>query len=286
MKNSKNEYVITDVNFRLAGAMGLTCAAGWDEASALANLMLNKSENEIFAPLKLKHSTQYVIRTYNNVVTKTAPTIAFDLDGTILNSFDRHKKVLTNALNNYGISINTEDYIQSKRDGLNNIKYLEKKGLDKNIIDKVQNFWLQNIEKEEFLKLDYLYENSEKLLNQLKQNSNLILITARNNEKSCKVQLKNLQLEKYFSEIYIVNSGAQTPKLKADILTDTLAQEMYGDTESDKKACEIAQIKFNPVSHGFRKIELLVQNTPPRAKSKKNLIFINFNSFLTNKEAV
>ena len=42
MKNQNDEFVITDVNLRLAGGMSLSATAGWDEISALAKIMLDK----------------------------------------------------------------------------------------------------------------------------------------------------------------------------------------------------------------------------------------------------
>ena len=287
MKNSKNEFVITDVNYRLAGAMGLSYEAGWDEVSALANIMMDKNDDEIFSSFKLNHSVQYVLRTYNNLVTKSIDTIAFDLDGTILNSFDRHKYVLSIALKKYDVSLNLDDYITSKRMGLNNIKYLIKKGVDRILADNIQTFWIKNIENYEYLKLDFIYPQALKLLNKLKENSNLVLITARNNKQTCKVQINNLKLDSYFSEIYIVDSCKNTPILKSEVLINTLAKEMYGDTETDMLACRIADIKFNPVFYGFRDKNLLNQTPPPGSKNKvlNNILFVKIHNFFHKKEA-
>ncbi|WP_243546894.1 ATP-grasp domain-containing protein [Pseudodesulfovibrio tunisiensis] len=70
MKNSQNNFVITDVNFRLAGGMSISYAGGWDEASALAHCLLQYSEKKIFAPLQLRHKEQWVSRVYTEVVTQ------------------------------------------------------------------------------------------------------------------------------------------------------------------------------------------------------------------------
>lgn len=70
MKNSNNDYVVTDVNLRLAGGMSLSYAAGWDEVSALADILLGKNKNEIFKRFNLSSKTQYVVRAYTDIVTK------------------------------------------------------------------------------------------------------------------------------------------------------------------------------------------------------------------------
>ena len=71
MKNNKNEFVITDVNFRLAGGMGLSYKAGWDEISALADTWLEKSEKEIFSHFKLNCKKQWIVRVYEDIITKS-----------------------------------------------------------------------------------------------------------------------------------------------------------------------------------------------------------------------
>lgn len=71
MKNSKGQFVITDVNLRLAGGIGLSYKAGWDEISALANIWLDKKEKEIFSHLKLNFKKQWITRVYEEIITKT-----------------------------------------------------------------------------------------------------------------------------------------------------------------------------------------------------------------------
>ena len=70
MKNATGETVITDVNLRMAGGMSMSCAAGWDEASAIINILLNKSTREVFETLKLNTAEQYVVRAYTDIITK------------------------------------------------------------------------------------------------------------------------------------------------------------------------------------------------------------------------
>lgn len=245
MKNSKNDFVITDVNLRLAGATGLSYAAGWDEVSAIANYILKKSEDEIFSSLKLNAPVQYSIRTYCDIITKTCALIAYDLDGTILNSFERHIKVMELALKKYGVKLDLSDFIEQKRQGLNNIKYLEKKGVPLQLREKIQNFWIKNIENEEFLNLDFLYPD-------FKIEKNSILITARRNKENCLKQLDKLQIKNLFSDIFIVEPSKNAAELKAKILTEKNVYKMYGDSETDKTACKLSGTEFIPCYHGFR----------------------------------
>lgn len=70
MKNNQDKYVVTDVNFRFAGGMALSHKAGWDESSALIALILDRPEKEIFSNLKLNFEKQWIVRVYDEIITK------------------------------------------------------------------------------------------------------------------------------------------------------------------------------------------------------------------------
>ena len=255
MKNSIDKFVITDVNFRFAGGMSLAYAAGWDEVSALANIMLNKSEDEVLATVPEKIQTQYVVRAYSDIVTKIdSPTIAFDFDGTLLDSRNRHGIVLKDILNKFNIDIDVSDLIEFKRNNKSNIDYLISKGIEENLAKEIQIQWIKNIEKEEYLTLDILYNNTIEILEKYSKENDLILVTARNNKVGLQNQINKFGLRKYFKEIYVVNSGKNTSELKAEILKRKNAVLMFGDTLSDKKAADIAGIEFEHFNNGFHLI--------------------------------
>ena len=261
MKNDKNEFVITDINLRFAAGMSLTYAAGWDEVSSIGNLMLGNGEEKIFEPLNLNCPVQYVTRAYTDIVTKKVKKIiGFDLDGTILNSFDRHTAVLSDALKIYNITLNLSDFIDSKRNGSSTYEYLISKNIPSKTANEINKYWCNHIEDEKYLVSDFLYANVEKKLKDLSKDNELILITARNNRKNCLNQLKKLGITKYFSEIHIVKSDANTYKQKARILKESKVSVYIGDTESDKEACDISGIKFEPVFYGFRTEKYLTKN--------------------------
>ena len=70
MKNKDEKFVITDINLRFAGGMALSYKAGWDEASALAEVILGKSEEDIFKNLNLNYEKQWIVRVYDEIITK------------------------------------------------------------------------------------------------------------------------------------------------------------------------------------------------------------------------
>lgn len=125
MKDYSGEYVCTDLNLRTAGGMALSDAIGWDEVSALANIMLGKDESTIAQTVNKKICEQYVVRHYEEVVTKKVNNrIAFDLDGTLLDSRKRHEIVMADVLKKYEIALDTSTLVTFKSDGKNNIDWL------------------------------------------------------------------------------------------------------------------------------------------------------------------
>ncbi|MBE6452193.1 MAG: ATP-grasp domain-containing protein [Alphaproteobacteria bacterium] len=259
MKNQQDEYVITDVNLRTAGGMSLSYAAGWDEVSALAKIMIGKNDiSEIFATLPQQIHPRYIVRAYTDIVTKIEkPVIAFDFDGTLLDSRERHKIVLDDVLVSKNINIDTSDLVEFKRNGKNNIDFLISKGVEQSIAQEVQSEWIRLIENEKYLEQDILYPNTIEILERHSKENNLILVTARNNKTGLRNQIDKFDLRKYFKEIYVVNSDQNTSAKKADILIKENVVEFIGDTLSDKKAADIAKIVFTHVNDGFHKKEII-----------------------------
>ena len=256
MKNQNGDFVITDVNLRLAGGMSLSAAAGWDEISALAKIMLNKSEDKIFETLPEKIQPQYIVRAYTDIITKIEkPIIAFDFDGTLLDSRKRHQVVLNDILKEYNIGLDTSDLIEFKRNNKNNVDYLISKSINENLAKEIQTKWIDNIEIEEYLELDVLYPETIEILKKYSKDNDLILVTARNNENGLQNQIDKFDLRKYFKEIYVVNSGKNIRESKAEILKKENAIKFFGDTLSDKKSADDAGVEFEHFNEGFHSRE-------------------------------
>lgn len=252
MKNNNYEYVITDVNLRLAGGMSLSCAGGWDEASALAEVMQEKSQESIFSHLTLNTPVQYIIRAYTDIVTQQKlGVIAIDLDGTLLNSANRHQIVLDSVLKKYQLNVNTSNLNEFKNSGHNNIEFLKNNGVSESLAKEMQSQWIEHIEDEIYLATDVLYKDTLHFLEKLSSNYELILLTARKNKIGTEKQISNLRLNKFFKKIIIVSDA----KLKSAALSENNVQLMIGDTETDWSAAVNAGIAFKMLNRGFRNKE-------------------------------
>ena len=254
MKNSEDKFVITDVNLKLAGGMGLSYSAGWDEVSGVAKILLGKSDEDIFTTMPKINGTKWAVRAYTDIITKEEkPVVAFDLDGTLLDSRERHKIVLDDVLKQFGLSLNTSDLIDFKSDGKNNKEYLIYKGVPEAEAEKIQNEWIKNIEKECYLNLDKLYNNTLDLLKNSLKDYKIILVTARNNKEGLYNQLEKLKIKDCFSEIFVVKADKNVTESKAEILRKENAVKYTGDTKSDYMAAKTANIDFEYHEHGFHK---------------------------------
>ena len=73
--------------------MSLSYAAGWDEVTSLAKVMLG--EERVVESVNNEVPEQYIVRAYTDIVTKKIQDkIGFDFDGTILDSRRRHEVLM------------------------------------------------------------------------------------------------------------------------------------------------------------------------------------------------
>lgn len=253
MRNSAGNPVVTDVNLRAAAGMSLSYAAGWDEVSALAKIMLNEGQEQILKTVSNPIIEQYVIRAYTDIVTKKIRgRIAFDLDGTLLDSRERHASLMSKILSLKGIDIPTIDLVSFKSNGYNNIDWLQSKGIPFNDALEINAMWVRDIETPKYLSCDQLFDGVRELLNDLSKEFELYIITARNNKESLQIQLKDLNILQFFSEVIIVDSDAITPKRKSEELKMRCIDVFVGDTESDYEAAQSSGCRFFASTYGFR----------------------------------
>lgn len=185
----------------------------------------------------------------------------FDIDGTLVNSKLRHSVLLKDILIKYGKTIPAnfeDDYINSKCSGLSTKHYLIKKlGLDEELSQRITVEWVEKIEKEEYLMLDELYDDSIPTLESLFKKNKIYFLSSRSQPSLLKQELIHLDIMKYADKLLISRpaDGASGKAKYIKKLKDENADIeilVIGDTEIDYKAAVSANVKYYILNRGFR----------------------------------
>jgi len=184
--------------------------------------------------------------------------IFFDLDGTLLDTWARSYKVYVLSIERLGgNSISITEFIDLKRNGIDNANLLVKSGLDKNKEEIYNALVVKHIEKKEFLSYDTLYDWVKPTLGLLKSNYDIYLLTSRQDKMECMRQIVDLEIGSFLTEIFIEknknNIIAGFPGKNVIIITDNEDDIILGNAY---KLITIA------VTWGHRNSGVLANNKP------------------------
>ena len=199
-----------------------------------------------------------------------------DLDGTLIDSFARHGLLLEELLQKYAVDahVRTADYMEYKRSGNNNYKYLtERLGLPEAAACKICREWIQRIEDPFWLQYDKLYDDALSFLRLVKLHGDeIIFLSARHNDASAYDEVIRLGISQYAADIDFVSQFAKystktacikhllsvsaRPPLSALPKCDII---VIGDTEDEFNAALANQVPSLILSRGFRSSEYLTK---------------------------
>lgn len=185
----------------------------------------------------------------------------FDLDGTLINSFDRHVKVLKNSMEICGIDFNIDEreYINYKKEGKNNKAYLKNiLYLDDDSILRVTKKWEELIEQRPYTLLDCLYFDVMQVLDILSNKHDIYYLTARKEAVGLLQDLDRLGIAAYSKNTIIVNPKNALREKTEELYKLKSSNEaivMIGDTEVDYEAASKNNCNVYIVNRGFRSLE-------------------------------
>lgn len=186
-------------------------------------------------------------------------TIFLDLDGTLLDSRERHIVVLENALKECNIyDIDLSSYMSYKANGNRTIDFLKKKlELNSEVSEKIADIWRFTIEEEKYLERDVLYEDSVPFLKLIKERGyKTIIVSARKNREYIIKKIKTSAIDCLIDDIIIVSPfNATNEKFMAFIRSKDENSVCIGDTEVDYEAGKKAEILTFMLNRGFRSKE-------------------------------
>lgn len=190
-------------------------------------------------------------------------TIFLDLDGTLLDTSERHYQVYKDILSAKGIKrLLKKDFWRMKRSGIKTRNILPKH-LPEETKNRFEEEWLEEIEKKDYLKFDKVFPGTMAVLSDLSIEYDLILVTLRNNIENLNWELSKLELKTYFKSII---SGRVSKKNLVEnyLLTNENIGKclLVGDTEEEILTGQQLDIPTVSVTYGIRSEEFLKKFNP------------------------
>lgn len=194
-------------------------------------------------------------------------TVFFDLDGTLIDTSERHYRVHKDVLKSLGAmeTLSKEEFWLQKRKGIKTLKFLPK-DFSVELTRKFMSKWLERIEDKNYLKYDKFLPGTLEVLMILKKKYNLVLVTLRNNKKNLIWEVDKFGLANSFEEI-LVGSPLKL-KNKVSLINDYIEKSsknnfiIVGDTEADILAGKELELLTVAATYGIRSKEFLIKLKP------------------------
>ena len=180
--------------------------------------------------------------------------IILDLDGTLLDSRQRHIVVLTECVNQINATTFTPedffDFVSYKSEGNNGLSYLKDKKIPNG--EAIISLWIKKIEYNKYLRLDRLYPDILHDLKIMGDRYNLFLLTARSKKSNTFWQLSELGLGNFFCKMIVVKNTGNVGLNKYRAIQSIHFDFIIGDTETDFALAKYTRCGFFPLNYGFR----------------------------------
>jgi len=187
---------------------------------------------------------------------------AIDLDGTLLDSRQRHILVLIDCIRQINATTYTlddlKDFIEYKSEGNTGLSYLKNKKIPNETA--INSLWIRRIEYKKYLRFDKLYPEVISDLEKLSNHYNLFLLTARSNKSNLIWQLPELGIEDFFCDRIVVKNMGDVGLNKYHAIQSVPLDFVIGDTEVDYALAKYAKCNFFPLNYGFRSAQFWEKN--------------------------
>lgn len=189
--------------------------------------------------------------------------LVLDLDGTLINSTERHWLLLESILIDKGLNygFDQNDFLKMKINGCSTKKYCQEiLHLPLEIANEINSIWIKHIEDTQWLRLDVLYDDAIDFLNWCQKCLyDVWFLTARSNKNGLIRELERLDIMKYAKSIYIVDprNASEEKTVKLQEIKRKGEVVFIGDMESDYKAGGTAGVKTLILNRGFRSKQYL-----------------------------
>lgn len=189
----------------------------------------------------------------------------FDLDGTLLDTRQRHYAVYADVLLELQKqALSLEEYWSMKREAIPNVEILARTNAADSF-DQFNRLWNTRIEERCYLQKDQIVEGALPVLTTLAEQRSLLLVTLRQSEESLHWELQSLGLNQFFESVLVACKPNADWSDKANLLAAKRIDPsswLIGDTEADVLAARAAGLRCCAISWGIRSKEFLVEQRP------------------------
>ncbi len=185
-------------------------------------------------------------------------TIAFDLDGTLIDVSERDYRIYADILLRLGYSpISKDEYWPLRRNMTDIHHILSLSGLVSE--EDVSAFLKERkalMEAWSYLRIDKPFDDVKETLSRLNKEYNLIILTKRYNSEATKRQMSELGFNDYAGLMIVTDSKEEAMRRISGLYA------MVGDTENDIVPANSVGIKSIAVTTGIRNVEKLCTYNP------------------------
>lgn len=187
--------------------------------------------------------------------------IFFDLDGTLLDSRKRLYELFAFLVPASELSF--DEYWTLKKDKKSHKEILKNHlNYTENEISNFEVAWMSLIEAPEWLALDVPFEDVTSLLEELKRDFDLFIVTARQHKERTVKQIMSFGWESLFVDILVTEQRLEKSVLISQKYISSSQDWMIGDTGKDIQTGRSLGMRTLAVSSGFLSKEHLLAYKP------------------------
>ncbi len=182
----------------------------------------------------------------------------FDFDGTLVDSSERLYKLFKFLVPES--TFTKEEYWALKRNKINHQMILSQY-FPQYSFEDFNKKWLHLIEQPEYLRLDFCYTDTIKVLDELSVLNDLYLLTARQYKINLFSELDRFDIKKYFKQVFVTENTYS----KEDLLNQipfTAKDYFISDMGKDIALGNKAHLQTVAISHGFMSRNKLIEYKP------------------------
>lgn len=190
--------------------------------------------------------------------------IIFDLDGTLIDINERWYKLHYDLAKQLKIPfLKKQQYINFKRQGVNEEKLITKCTDNQEIVAYYCNKRLALIESKKYLKCDLPKVDAIRKLNELGKMYDLFLTTRRQKRSNCVWEIKQLGLYRFFKEVAICKSFEDKQQATSKIIKKNNSKAVIiGDTKDDILIARKLKTACILISDGARDKKIVKKYNP------------------------